>query len=480
MALFVYFDPDRARSMATGRQARYGSNAFLLFIAFFASVVTINYLVYANAQEWGLRWDLTADRERTLSPETLNALEQIAALDEPVVARAFYTIDNASQERAKELLEDYKFYAKGKLVYEVIDPMLNPIEADQAGVTTGSGVVFSLGAESQLVTVLSEQEFTSALVALLSPNNKTVYFLTGHGEYGIEQAASGSLTVLRSALGNKNYAVESLNLFLEPSIPEDAAAIVIAGPLQPVSQPEIELIRAFADAGGSLVIAADASVQTEYSALDDPINAYLTEFWGIGLSDDIVIEPQVINSLGGLYAASVMYANQEITNDLQQRNLITIFPIARSVLVVNPEAANVFVTPLIFSSEESWGETDIESINAGSPAPDERDITGPVPLAVAAENGLTGARLVVFGDSDFLADEAISQYGNRDLILNSIDWMTGQENLITLSPRLVTQRLMVPPNENTLLLIMIGTVCLLPGLVLVAGAVVWAMRRRQG
>ena len=90
--------------------------------------------------------------------------------------------------------------------------------------------------------------------------------------------------------------------------------------------------------------------------------------------------------------------------------------------VVNTQAPNVFATPLIFTSEEAWGETDIESINAQSPALDERDIPGPISLAVAAENGQTGARLVVFGDSDFLSNDVIGQYGNRDFFSRSEDF----------------------------------------------------------
>ncbi len=480
LALFVYFDPDRARQIVAGRQARYGSNAVLLFVAFVASVAVINYLVYQNAQTWGLRWDLTADQERTLTPETVLTLEEIAALDEPVVARAFYSGDNPNQTRVKELLEDYKFYAKGKLVYEIIDPLLNPIAAEQAGFVAGGMIVFSLGENSQKVSIISEQEFTSALVALLNPNNKTVYFLTGHGEYNVDETGDASLSTLRFGLENKNYQVASLNLLLNPVIPDDAAAIVIAGPIQPVSEQETALIRSYVEGGGALIVAQDASVQTEFTSKNDPINAYLTEVWGIGLSDDIVIEPQVVNSLGGLYAASVSYGSQEITNDLSRRELITLFPIARSVTIVNPETENVFHTDLILTSDQSWAETNIDSINEGNPEADDEDRIGPVALAVAAENGLSGARLVVFGDSDFLANAGINQYGNRDLILNAVDWTTRQEDLITLTPRQITQRLIVPPSQNAIALIAIGTVCLIPGAVLVGGIIVWVSRRRRG
>ena len=477
--LFVYFDPTRVRQWIGGRQARYGSNAVLLFLAFLASVVVLNVLVYQNAQDWGLRWDLTEDQSRTLTDETLLALEQIAELDKPVIVRVFYTPDNANLARVENLLEDYQSFAQGNLVYEVIDPLLNPVQAEQAGSVLGGVILFSLGENVQRVDQVSETAFSNALVALLNPNNKTIYFLTGHGEYGVDQSGADSLSALRFALENKTYSVETLNLLLSPAIPEDAAAVVLAGPQQPITDQEMDLLRAFSDAGGALILAEDASVQTEFTSTNDPVNAYLEEVWGVSLGDDIVIEPEVINSLGGLYAASVYYADHEITVDLQQRNLISIFPIARSVTVVNPQAPNAFVMELISSSEDSWAETNIDSINEGAPEVDADDLAGPVTLAVVGEHGLTGARIVVLGDSDFLSDNGINQFGNRDLALNLVDWATRQEALITLTPRETIQRVIVPPNQNTLALIAILTVFLIPGAVLVSGIVVWMMRRRQ-
>ena len=71
-------------------------------------------------------------------------------------------------------------------------------------------------------------------------------------------------------------------------------------------------------------------------------------------------------------------------------------------------------------------------------------------------------------------------YANGDLFINSIDWVAGQEDLIDLTPKDTTQRLMLPPDRVTMNLILLGTVIIIPGLALVAGIVVWIQRRRRG
>jgi ABC-type uncharacterized transport system involved in gliding motility auxiliary subunit len=477
-ALFIYLDPDRARGLFSGRQARYGSNALVMFIAFFGILVVVNYLIFENAQDWGLRWDLTEDQERTLAPETIATLE---SLESPVVVYGYFTLGNPSEQRAKELLEDFTFHAGDNLVYEFIDPNENPVRAQEAGITADATVQFTHEGESVLVTAISETEFTNAILSVLNPGDKSVYFITGHGEYSVDSSGDQSLSTLRRELEGKNYVVASLNLLVDPVIPEDAIVLVIAGPLQPLTDPEVALITEFVNGGGALVVASEPPFLTDFGTSPDPVAEYLAGVWGIGLGTDLVVDLQAVQIFNSAFIAiSASYGEQPITTDLLQRQLATIFPLARSVVIENAELENITQTALVTTSPDSWAETNFESINDGTAALDEDDLAGPVNVAVAAENAATGTRIVVFGDVDFMADSAYGQFGNGDLILNTIDWAAAQEDLITLTPRDVTQRFIIPPQGNTVRLIAFGTVILLPGLVLLTGIVVWVLRRRRG
>jgi ABC-type uncharacterized transport system involved in gliding motility auxiliary subunit len=88
--------------------------------------------------------------------------------------------------------------------------------------------------------------------------------------------------------------------------------------------------------------------------------------------------------------------------------------------------------------------------------------------------------LVVFGDSDFASDANFYAYANGDLFINSIDWAAGQEDLINLTPKPATQRIMIPLQQITLNLILLSTVIILPGMALLAGFFVWFQRRQRG
>ena len=138
-------------------------------------------------------------------------------------------------------------------------------------------------------------------------------------------------------------------------------------------------------------------------------------------------------------------------------------------------------TELILTSQQSWAETDIASINSGQVAPDEGiDLMGPVSLAVAASNATSGARVLVVGDAEFVTNQGYAAYGNGDLILNSVNWSANQEDIISLTPKDITQRtLQIPAQSYFLNLVLFGVVLVLPGLMLVAGVVVWFQRRRR-
>jgi hypothetical protein len=132
---------------------------------------------------------------------------------------------------------------------------------------------------------------------------------------------------------------------------------------------------------------------------------------------------------------------------------------------------------------KSWAETSLEGIADGTAQiqfDDGQDVPGPVSLAVAAENLENQARLAVYGDSDFAMDVNFPAYANGDLIVNTVDWAVGQEDLISLTPKNQTPRMLVPPQQTILNLIFLGTVIILPGLALLGGVIVFMKRRRRG
>jgi ABC-type uncharacterized transport system involved in gliding motility auxiliary subunit len=479
LALFAFLDPNWVRRALTGRQARHGSNALVLSVAFVGILTVINVWIYQNPK----RWDLTEDQQNTLAPETLDTL---ASLPEPVTATAFFSSQTSSQA-VQDLLDNYKFYSNGKFDYTFIDPIADPVAAEAAKITRDSTIVLKMGTDQEQVTALSEQEITAGLVRLISGENKVVYFLTGHGEYSPDESGEQGYSQIKRILESKNYIVQSLNLLAKGSIPADARLIVIAGAMSPLAESEVNLLADYLAGGGALIDLEEPVLFREMGDQPDPFAAYLQTTWGFSLAADVVVDlvsPATLGQDSYLFAPlGAAYQAHEITQEIQ--NYITVFPTTRSVQVTKGETG----TPVVLVStadQNSWAETDLEGLKAGGQPgfDDGADRMGPVPLMAAAEHQVTQSRVAVFGDADFAANAYLTEFyfsANGNLFVNTVDWAVGQEDLINLTPQNAVQRMIQLPSQPYMMnLIQFGVVFFLPGIALVTGIAAWIRRKRRG
>ncbi len=474
LAFFILLEPEKTLRAITGRKVRFGSNALVLTIAFVGFLVLINYLVLKNPT----RWDLTVDKENSLTQDSLGLLQQLPG---KVVVKAFFIprLSSETAATAKELLEQFRINSNGKFEYEFIDPESNPIAAQQAAISGNSNIVLTLGQQRQLVTTVSEQALASGLLHLINPKMKKVYFLAGHGERDIQSSDPEGYAKLKNDLELKNYSLESMALLAVRSIPKDASLIVIAGPREPFDRTEIEIIDEYLKDGGALAAWIDPILWTQSGEGPEPLTLYLEESWGILLGKDVVVD--LTTSQATLIAYGVEYGNHPITKSLQ--NNYTVFPSARSTLVENRIDQGVSQVNLVLTGDNSWAETDLDMLQQENAevSPDEGgDLFGPIPLAVSAENFTSEARVVVVGDADFGSNAFYLEYGNRDLIINMIDWAAGQEQLINMTPGNITERVVLPPQDAMRNLIFLLIVVILPLLALASGVIVWIERRRKG
>ena len=467
LAAWILLDPAHVQQIFRGRQARYGSNAVIMTIAFIGIVVVINVVGIKYAP----RWDLTEGQRNTLAPETL---EILAKLPEKVSAQAFFTAAYPS-DTARTMLENYQRGAKGNFEFEFIDPNSNPIAAQNARIQRDGTVVLTMGDMQEQVTYVTELELDKALLRMINPTQRAVYFLAGHGEFDIETATDYGYSRVKSTLLDKNYAVKTLNLLSTPAIPEDAKVIVVASPLKPLSENEVGLLKAYLDAGGSLLVFNEPSIVSNFESEADPLAQYIDTNWGITFGDDLVLfldkEPSVL-AIAGAYDTS-----HPITAKMNQ--IATVFPRARSISISNllPELNQI---PLVYTSDQYWGETDLANIETGVSFDRATDLVGPITLVVAAENRATGARLLVIGDGEFATNAFVDYYGNLDFMANSVDWATEQEDYINLTPKNTTERVLVPPQTLTMGIVLLVSIFVIPGLVIVAGIVALIQRRRRG
>ncbi len=438
-----------------------------------AAIVLIYVLAYQNPS-W--RYDATANNALTPLPETIDLLQ---SLDEPIRVIGFYTAETSLQQsQAEAALQTMQAYSD-KLSYEFVDPNENPLLAEQYELTFAGTLVFTReDGRFAKASTLTDRDLHTALLRTLNPTVKTAYFLTGHGERDWQDFGEEGIGTAVTLLQESGFTIQSLNLFTEGAVPADASAVFLIDQQAPLAASELDALIRYVDGGGALFLARDAlDTEGRIAAEDDGLLAWLQTSWGISLRNDLIIDASLAQAGQsiGLTFIGASYGNSPITQDLEQFG--TIFNVARSIETELP--GNVTAVNLITTSSQAWGETNFEQmVSAGEVAPDAEDATGQLAVAVSALSTTSGARLVVFGDTDFLSNSFIQQGGNSFLFENAANWLVDDVVSIQLSARESIPR-QVTITQSQLTLLQLGSIFLTPGLLAVAGIWVWNRRRQR-
>ncbi len=473
-ALALLFNPSAVQTWLLGRQARYGGNVLLMVVALILILILGNYLVRQNPQ----RWDWSEDQTNTLSQESINLIQ---SLEQPVKAVGFYTpAASGQQNSARTLLESYRVESGDRITYEFHDPNSNIALAQAYNVVQDGTLVLELGENRQVVEFASEEQITGALSRLLNPISRVVYYVSGTGEHDFEATDEAGYSTVASQLKNQSYDLRPLNLTVTNTVPSDARALVVAGSQVPITAEAVAAIKAYVDGGGKLMVLADPAIQNQLPiSTTEPLADYLRADWGIELGQNVVLANQSAYNQQLAIPVALDYGSHAITADMT--GVGTVFEIARSVGVTG-ESTNpsVSVTPLVMAGPDAWGETQLDAASAETaPQLDPEDAQPPLNLAVAAENSATGARVVVFGDSEFAGNNWAALGGNARLFGGSLNWVAKDETLINITPKVPTTRSLAVLSSLTLNLIFLITVVAMPLAVLVIGGVVWFQRRRH-
>jgi ABC-type uncharacterized transport system involved in gliding motility auxiliary subunit len=463
----------------SGRQARYGSLAAASVLVVLGILAAINYL----AARHNRRWDLTSARQFSLSDQTKKVL---ADLKEPIKIRVFARTEEF--QRFRDRLDEYTYQSKNVSV-EYIDPERRPGLAQQYGVTSLGTVVFDFKGRNEKVTSEGEQELTNGLIKVIQGRQPKVYFTQGHGEKDTTSADRAGYQAIGGSMTNSNFVVEKLPLAQTASVPADADIVVIAGPKTDFLGPEVDALRAYLNRGGKLMVMLDPVLKADQP---QPVNLQaLLKEWGINANNDVVLDVSGMGRLIGTdesVPVAVNYPAHAITENF---NLLTAYPLARSITPV--EGGARVAQKLIETSPSSWAETNLKSLTGGEPAKiDGDDKRGPISLGAAVSGPATTAappagtdveaakpaevRIAAFGDSDFASNAALGVQGNRDLFLNTLNWLAQQENLIAIRPKDPEDRRITLTADQERRIFYL-TVLIVPGLILLAGVQTWWRRR---
>jgi ABC-type uncharacterized transport system involved in gliding motility auxiliary subunit len=476
------------RTAAAKRAVGFGAGVTVYSALFIGLLVMANY--FAARHEF-LQYDSTEEKVYTLAPQSKEVLEN---LKKPVLVRAFYV---GKIDAEAETLLNRISKASDKFRWQWIDPEKNPAMMEKYGISQSATLHFSFDTpnskrETKLVRDINEQEVINALLKLTRNSEKTLYYLSGHGEGDLSKTGEAGFLFLKEAIEGENVTVKKLSWSEQAKIPEDASALLILAPHKALLPAERAAIEDYLKGGGNALFLNEPRTTDDIADLVRPL--------GISVGKDLVVDQVVRMFAGPGLGVQPMVTNYGIHPSTKGFTEGTVYSTVSSVTKAANIPQDADVTELAFTSANSWAEKDVDKIFGEQPTAslDPEDIRGPVSIAAAFEgvfpkghfqregeqektDGAEAAekkvRVAVIGDTDFVANVNIRQLYNADFFLNVLNWVLGQDQGVTIRARNLRKSVKVLSDEQ-FSSVFILTGILFPELLLTGGLGVWWFRKR--
>ncbi len=483
------------------RETKLGAMMSISVAAVLAILIGINWAVTRRDK----RWDLTASASYTLSDQTVKVLTNLKS---PAKVLVFDT--PGGFQRFRDSLTMYTTVSPN-LQVEYVDMDREPARAREYAIASPGTVVMEYDGRREKVMSEREQDLTNNLIKVTTGRQVKAYFVQGHGEKDILGNDRPGYASVVEALKRDNYTVEKVVLAQSAAgVPADASVLIIAGPTSDFLKPEVDAIRTYLRKGGKALFMLDPPVGE--SARTAPTLEALLKEWGITVGHDVVIDASGMGQLLGTDASVPVVATYPQHDVTQNFDLLTAFPLAQSVAgTAGTELGTALTANVINTSDRSWSEADVKSLATGgkvsldeaagdhrgpitialSLAMDAPDAAAPTPAGASGDKPADGAkpgekpadapkkpqmRIMVVGDSDFASNAAAGIQGNADLFVNMNNWLTQQEDLISIHPRDAGDRRVTMTADQQRRVLWLSLL-FIPGLILGSGVYSWWQRR---
>jgi ABC-type uncharacterized transport system involved in gliding motility auxiliary subunit len=427
------------------RQTKYAAFASVYIVVTLAALVVLNIL----ANRYDKFFDFTKNKQFSLSEQSIKIVK---GLKRDVTFTYFGHEDSFRSSR--DLLDRYSDLSP-KLQVRYMDPDKKPQPARAAGYRADSPVIVDSGARREGAKSVTEEEVTGALIRSLKTAERNVCFVSGAGEHSIDDSNRNGFSFLKQLLEHDNY--KSRAVTLTPAAPEagkpmtigqagpaaavevpkDCTVLVVGGPQESYPPLAANAIRNYVENGGSAVVMLDNVLRLgqQEPAAENPDLANVVAGWGVTVDKDLVLEGDPIGQIFGFgpeIPVVRQYESHQITQPLT--GVMTAFALVRSLDIKSTGKASV--DKLVQTSEESLAITEI---GPGGTVDAKKAKHGPFTLAAAGTlSGANKGRFVVVGTSEWATNAFAGsrQLANRDLFLNSVNWLSQDVDLISIRPKL--------------------------------------------
>ncbi|MGH8999274.1 MAG: Gldg family protein [Acidimicrobiia bacterium] len=370
--------------------------------------------------------DLTSGKVNTTTQTTRDTIERLEGRD--IRLTGFAEPISKETEELQALTKQYRA-AGADISLEIIDPDVQPGRAREAGLSGYGQVIVKLGDRQELLRAPTQLALTSTLLRLSRPARPIVCMTAGHGERDIGDRTEVGLTSLAGALRELGFSVQRLALAAAgaPEKLQTCAVVVVAGPRVAFLPAELELLAAYTDDEGRLLILADPAAKEPIGQLNE-----LLDPWGVRLGTSVVRDASALaNDPSSIVSLDYPAGGNPVVNRLIQDEipvvLTNVVPIAGSPQAEEAGAYSV----LVQSSPKSW----ISGPDGGV------EEEGPFALAAMSDwqriEGSTGenaevvrTRIGVVGGVDVFTNRILDIFGNRQFATGLVQWVALEDDVI--------------------------------------------------
>lgn len=444
--------------------------------------------------------DLTEEKIYTLTNESK---EQIKNIDLGDTQLNIYFVGIQEGDSTLDLARQYT-KINDKISVQLVDTTSRPDLVQKYGLDSStSAIILEYGEKFKILSMdelytydsnykqinIAEEKITAAIKTVTSEKVPKVYFLNGYSDITL----TSGMQYLNVYLSNEVNEVSTLNVLSEGKIPDDCDTLVITTPNKDFDEIATKAITDYINKGGNILwLNAAVAKETNYENVNKILAMYGVKPFSVGVIRE-TDSNKMVSGYPEIIIPEIEYS--KITKRLYGLNNVILVTATKINLVSDDEltAQNITKTDLVKSSEKSYFRTDLK-LQSNNPIDGEETgellIGAELDKVIVAKNEETGAdeiksKLVIYGENLFASDATLTQetqkpiitYGqNKDLVLNSIAYLTDREEDITVRKTKESVTYSPTKKENTIILTIILVV---PIAIIALGIVIWQVRKRK-
>jgi hypothetical protein len=426
-----------------------------------------------------------------------STLKIAASLDAPVKVGLFFSKDSEVLPFVRDYLETVAKQNREKIELGIFDKDFHPLQAEEYRVSRNGQIVLSRDGRRQRIDLgdklenarrklrTLDMDFQKALLGL-TEEGKNIYFTTTHGEMSWsldKHSPLRSLRALELIMRAQNLTPRTLTTAFS-SIPDDATAVAVIGPISSLSSEEVSNIRSFLDKGGKLWVALDiesGGERPEGIEVGDqaPLLQLLQEM-GVEYDKQTLINDREFVNAGRDSRVNKMFlfsnvfgSHESVTTLTRNDDKLSVLMFQLGSFVLGTPSGEWKPVATILSTKSSF----IDKNQNFSNEPDEP--RNSFPLAVAVEKPVAEgkkAQVVVLADSTMLSDALMGNNGNQFAALDILRWLS--DRMDTAGAIESEEDVKIQHSKSRELFVFHGSIFTVPLFIIVLGFIV--NRRKRG